>query len=164
MKRYKLFGQTSSPHTPIENLSFSGDNSGAGDTPTPQYRAIRNNLHPYTAERMQQERGMMQQFPPQYAPPPQPQQELYMPPPTPQQQQPYPPAPYMMQYPPPPPPSYLPSRYPSPSECELLAAHIRGCQMCARRYRKDHNTYITIIVALVLLVMFMMTKLIDRLG
>ena len=49
----------------------------------------------------------------------------------------------------------------SPS-CEDIEEHILNCKQCKRRYKRINNQYITIIVFLCLLILYLVTKLMDR--
>lgn len=47
--------------------------------------------------------------------------------------------------------------------CQKVQRHLRKCPGCKKRY-SHHNMYITIIMGLVLFIMFLLTKIIDKFG
>ncbi len=48
--------------------------------------------------------------------------------------------------------------------CKRISAHLKECKKCSRKYSSDANSYICIIVGLVLFIMFLLTKIIDKFG
>ena len=46
--------------------------------------------------------------------------------------------------------------------CVDIASHIEHCFVCAKMYRRDYNKMVMIITVLVLIVMYLLTKLIDK--
>lgn len=48
------------------------------------------------------------------------------------------------------------------SPCAKVMQHIKSCTLCANLYKQNSNTYLCIIVFLVLLILFLVTKLIDK--
>ena len=48
--------------------------------------------------------------------------------------------------------------------CKRIAEHLKSCSKCARKYVVDTNNYVAIIIGLVLFVLFLLTKIIDRFG
>jgi hypothetical protein len=48
--------------------------------------------------------------------------------------------------------------------CSRIAKHLENCKKCSRKYSNDTNTYISIIVGLILFIMFLLTKIIDKFG
>ena len=167
MKRYKSFGQTgisqsssnpkydapSSNHTPMYALPTA-------DVPQQiQQQEYQREESGYNVNRAI--RNFARQ--PQYQ----------QPQPYPQQPQPYPqqqyqqPQPYPQQLPLP-----LPS-YPLPTYshetpvklCSKISKHLKNCSSCAKKYTNaDVNMYISIIVGLILFIMFLLTKIIDKFG
>lgn len=138
-------------------------------------RAIRN-LHIPTPNKTNQpsldtmyQYQAVQQMPPQQMHPSQ--QQMYMYPP-----QSYTINPMMYSYPPPPPP---PPVYPEDASvnkkhikkntkyidddddlCLQIAKHLKKCKECKKKYnRNDSNTYLIIIVGLVLFILFLLTKI-----
>jgi len=142
MKHYKTFGQTNGSqydtqpqYTPIDKvpmMDMAPQHS--------QFRAIRNLQHQHPDEIMQQQHSMaMQQMPP-------PQQQFMSPP----QQQ------FMS------PPQQHEVMAQEESLCSKVMQHIKQCQLCSGLYKHNTNTYLCIIVFLVLLILFLITKLIDK--
>lgn len=48
------------------------------------------------------------------------------------------------------------------SPCARIMHHIKKCNLCSNLYKQNSNTYLCIIVFLVLLILFLITKLIDK--
>lgn len=48
------------------------------------------------------------------------------------------------------------------SECALVAQHIEMCKLCARLYKKDKHKYLTTIIGLCLIILFLIIKLAER--
>ena len=46
--------------------------------------------------------------------------------------------------------------------CNKIEAHIKECSKCSKIYRKNVNTYIMIIIGLILFIMFLITKIVDK--
>jgi hypothetical protein len=66
---------------------------------------------------------------------------------------------------------YEPQRYMEPryqehpsevSGCEALARHLDGCKRCMRKYKTNYNSYLTVIVVMAFIILFLMTKLVDK--
>jgi hypothetical protein len=163
MKRYKSFGETghhSSGHSAISPITALPP---AQDVPRhiqqQEFQREEAGFNANRAIRNFGDRGGQSVFmepPPQqqmYMQPQQ-QQQMYM---QPQQQQP-------MYMPPAPPIQYGQPIYEEEDTCEKIRKHIKKCKKCAKKYRKDNNLYITIIIGLLMFIMFLFTKIIDRLG
>lgn len=146
MKHYKTFGQTGndfpSPHqghTPIDQVDVHDA------PPTFVNNAVRNfePRQPYPPPPQQM-----------YQPPP---QQMYQPPP----QQMYQPPQHMYQH-----QSGLPSYSESKSpidKCLIVSKHIHNCPKCAKLYASPgNNLYICIIVFLLMIILLLLTKLIDK--
>ncbi len=166
MKRYKSFGETGKPtaarrtmsidqYTPTQNIpmmdvpqhvqyqEYQREDEGVGFS----NRAIRNFNHNtgYNPQ-YNQPQYTQPQYQPQYQPQPQYTQPQY-------------------------PPQYNPPQYnqsqeiPSYKEdiCDRVLKHIKNCPSCNKKYmNNDVNYYITIIVGLLLFIMFLLTKIIDK--
>lgn len=48
--------------------------------------------------------------------------------------------------------------------CKKIAEHLKACSKCSRKYQNDTNTYLAIIIGLVLFILFLLTKIIDKFG
>jgi len=151
MKHYKTFGQTNggepqySPpqpqYTPIDQIPMM-------ESPAPQHRAIRNLQHHYPDNGMGMDpRQQHSHMGGQHMNPMDMQQMGMSPHPQHQMVQPMP----MMQQP-----------QEQGSRCSLVMKHIKRCELCASLYKQNTNTYLCIIVFLVLLILFLVTKLIDK--
>jgi hypothetical protein len=46
--------------------------------------------------------------------------------------------------------------------CKKIAEHLKSCTKCSRKYGNDTNTYLAIIIGLVLFILFLLTKIIDK--
>ena len=66
-------------------------------------------------------------------------------------------------YPVPPPPNDYLTR-PSLTVCESAKQHLRSCVSCQKCTRRNPNMYIAVIVALILIIMFLLTKIVDKFG
>lgn len=112
----------------------------------PQYNQIFPQMNTYLPQ------------PPQDYPSYPPQQYVHQQRPSPQQ---YPPQ-YPFQYPPQQPLNFRDSKPQQPEEnlCKKIAEHLKKCSKCSRKYAKDTNQYIAIIIGLVLFVLFLLTKII----
>lgn len=51
---------------------------------------------------------------------------------------------------------------PQVDNCASVREHIKECLKCSKKYGNDINTYISIIVGLLLFIMFLFTKIIDK--
>jgi hypothetical protein len=47
-------------------------------------------------------------------------------------------------------------------QCEEINKHVKDCKKCSKKYANDINTYISIIVGLILFIMFLLTKIVDK--
>jgi len=130
-------------------------------------KAIRNFRRPSAFQQQEmppQQQQQQMQVPPQY------QQMMPQnpygypgwgyPPPQQQQQQQMMPPPMMFQGPPPQ-PYYMP---PPVQEkiCKRIGPHLKACADCRRKYTSGSNTYISIIVVLILIIFFLVTKVLDK--
>lgn len=73
-------------------------------------------------------------------------------------------SPPMQQMQPPPPPQHQMIQPLSPHElnCSDVMQHIKKCQLCIGLYKCNSNTYLCIIVFLVLLILYLITRIIDK--
>lgn len=53
---------------------------------------------------------------------------------------------------------------PEDNQCKSFAEHVKACSKCSRKYVVDTNSYVAIIIGLVLFVLFLLTKIIDKFG
>ncbi len=146
MKLYKSFGtmegnSTPAPYTtPIDMLP----DAGVG---IPVSKAIRQFSH--QPPPMHQQPHPPMEYYSQMAQQPQMPQQYFTPPPTMQIQ---PPPPYMV-------PELM---FTEEMMCKRIAEHLKGCSKCSRKYNVDTNQYIAIIITLVLFILFLLTKIIDK--
>jgi hypothetical protein len=154
MKLYKSFGSMESDSTPSPSYSsYPPGYYGASSTPIEMLPDMMGG--PHAANAIRNFGGGSQQQ--QYGPPP-PMMGPPMVPQGPQQQ--LPSYADMMQ---------LYANYPqmAPSEeplCKRIAEHLKSCSKCSRKYVVDTNSYVAIIIGLVLFVLFLLTKIIDKFG
>jgi hypothetical protein len=146
MPSYKKFGQTGANTQPnnktfINNLSLQ-DNQSFSNMPVYQQpiRSINNmNIEPNLQFEMIDQRnpyGADQPF--SYQQPTQ--QNYYQSPPSIQQQQ----------------------YYQQPLDCKSINEHINQCNVCSRLYRREENKYILIIITLILFIIYLITKIMDK--
>lgn len=50
------------------------------------------------------------------------------------------------------------------NQCKKIAEHLKTCSKCTRKYVVDTNNYVAIIIGLVLFILFLLTKIIDKFG
>ena len=57
-----------------------------------------------------------------------------------------------------------PSSNSEENRCKTITDHLKSCSKCSRKYVVDTNSYVAIIIGLVLFVLFLLTKIIDKFG
>lgn len=46
--------------------------------------------------------------------------------------------------------------------CEDLIIHIDNCKKCRRKYRSNYNSYLTVVVIMAFIILFLLTKIVDK--
>jgi len=165
MKRYKSFGMINKGNPPSPPQTVESYNYQTGYTPLdslppardiPQHIQQREYQHEDSGYNPSMRAIRNFQRDSHQPPPQQPPQPYYQP--YPQQYSHQEGQPYYPQY-------AFPIQQNKPHEklCSRISKHMVNCKKCSKKYACDTNTYITIIVGLLLFIMFLLTKVIDKL-
>ena len=187
MKHYKTFGQTGKTYLRERSRPYAVppqhstppsqqmESVYEPDVPPQFQRAIRQFDRPgkrarttidQVIEPVEPPHQMMQPPHPQMMQPPHPQMMHQEPHPQMMHQEPHP----QMMHQEPQRPHFDPSQQPPPptmqypTQCPDIHTHIMSCPVCSKIYRRNNNTYISIIICLILFIVFLLTKVVDKLA